>query len=89
MRLGMGAVAAGGTLGMLIPPSNHFILYGVMTETSVSKLFAAGIVPGVLLIIAFVTFNVIVFTLRPDLARDAVAGPKVTWADRWISLRRV
>lgn len=89
MRLGMGAVAAGGTLGMLIPPSNHFILYGVMTETSVSKLFAAGIVPGVLLIIAFVTFNVIIFTLRPDLARDAVAGPKVTWADRWISLRRV
>lgn len=89
MRLGMGAVAAGGTLGMLIPPSNHFILYGVLTETSISKLFAAGLVPGILLIVAFVTFNVIIFRLRPHLAPAEVEGRAVTWADRWISLRRV
>ncbi|MCB1380097.1 MAG: TRAP transporter large permease [Alphaproteobacteria bacterium] len=89
MRLGMGAVAAGGTLGMLIPPSNHFILYGVLTETSISKLFAAGMVPGVLLVVAFVTFNVIVFHMRPDLAPEGETAGKVTWADRWISLRRI
>ncbi len=47
-RLSTGAIAAGGTLGILIPPSTLMVIYGVMTETNIGKLFAAGILPGIL-----------------------------------------
>ena len=43
-----GAIAGGGTLGILIPPSTIMVIYGVMTETNIGKLFAAGILPGIL-----------------------------------------
>src|SRR2546429_5850399 len=46
--LSTGAIAAGGTLGILIPPSTIMVIYGIMTETNIGKLFAAGILPGVL-----------------------------------------
>ena len=49
VRLATGTVAAGGTLGIMIPPSTIFIVYGIMTQQSIGKLFAAGIVPGLLL----------------------------------------
>src|SRR6267378_4969164 len=45
-RLSTGAIAGGGTLGILIPPSTIMVIYGVMTETNIGKLFAAGILPG-------------------------------------------
>ena len=48
MSLATGTVAAGGSLGILIPPSVIFIVYGIMTEQSIGKLFAAGILPGIL-----------------------------------------
>src|SRR6266853_1881104 len=47
-RLSTGAIAGGGTLGILIPPSTIMVIYGVMTETNIGKLFAAGILPGIL-----------------------------------------
>src|SRR5882762_9014078 len=47
-RLSAGSIAAGGTLGILIPPSTIMVIYGVMTETNIGKLFAAGIMPGIL-----------------------------------------
>ncbi len=53
-RLATGCVAAGGTLGILIPPSGNMILYGILTETSIGDLFLAGIVPGVILTAMFV-----------------------------------
>jgi C4-dicarboxylate transporter, DctM subunit len=56
MKLALGSVAAGGTLGILIPPSVNMIVYGSMTETSIGKLFIAGIVPGILLTGAFMLF---------------------------------
>ena len=51
--LATGSVAAGGTLGILIPPSGIFIIYGIMTQQSISKLFIAGIIPGIILIALF------------------------------------
>jgi C4-dicarboxylate transporter, DctM subunit len=56
MKLALGSVAAGGTLGILIPPSVNMIVYGSMTETSIGKLFIAGIIPGILLTGAFMLF---------------------------------
>lgn len=47
-RLSTGSIAAGGTLGILIPPSTLMVIYGVMTETNIGKMFAAGILPGIL-----------------------------------------
>ena len=53
--LSTGVMAAGGTLGIMIPPSVIFVLYGIMTETDIKKLFAAGIIPGVMAVLCAVT----------------------------------
>lgn len=55
-RLATGAIAAGGTLGILIPPSLTFIVYGIVTHTSIARLFLAGVVPGLLLIVLFAVY---------------------------------
>ena len=59
-QFALGAVASAGTLGIIIPPSIPLILYGIMTERDISKLFIAGIGPGVLLTLMFVTYAVVV-----------------------------
>ena len=82
-RLATGALAASGTLGILIPPSVIFIFYGLMTETSIGELFIAGILPGIL---TAVTFSVIVYVrclITPSLGPP---GPGATWAERWRSV---
>ena len=61
----IGSLAAGGTLGILIPPSIPMIIYGVMTETSIGHLYMAGILPGILLALIFAAY---VDRLRDDLA---------------------
>ena len=61
-------MAAGGSLGILIPPSTIFIVYGIMTEQSIGKLFMAGVLPGVLLSILFMLTIYIWVTLRPEIA---------------------
>ncbi len=63
-----GVVAAGGSLGILIPPSVVFILYGIMTEQSIGKLFMAGIVPGIFLTCLFIAAVMIWASLKPELA---------------------
>ncbi|MBN2061405.1 MAG: TRAP transporter large permease subunit [Deltaproteobacteria bacterium] len=67
-RLAAGALASGGTLGILIPPSMGFIFYSIMTEESIGRLFVAGIVPGIVLAIIF--FGIIIYQVKrnPSLA---------------------
>jgi len=62
MHLSLGSIAAGGTLGILIPPSVNMIIYGSLTDTSIGRLFVAGIIPGLLLTAAFMLF-IMVYTL--------------------------
>ena len=81
--LSTGSIAAGGTLGILIPPSTIMVIYGIMTETNIGKLFAAGVLPGILatlllcLAVQYVTW------------RDPKAGPpgeRVSWRARWATV---
>ncbi|MBW1799095.1 MAG: TRAP transporter large permease [Deltaproteobacteria bacterium] len=85
-KLATGCVAAGGTLGVLIPPSLAFILYAVITDQSIATLFIAGIVPGILLIAIFM--GNIYFRARsnPELGPP---GPKTTWKEKIYSLKGV
>ena len=67
VRLATGSIAAGGTIGILIPPSVILVLYGILTETSISELFLAGIVPGILTVIFFMVTISIVTRVNPAL----------------------
>lgn len=67
-RLATGSIAAGGTLGFLIPPSIGFIVYGMLTEQSIGKLLIAGILPGVCLSLAFIAIVVLQVKINPALA---------------------
>jgi tripartite ATP-independent transporter DctM subunit len=66
-RLVLGTIAAGATLGILIPPSINMIIYGAMTNTSVGRLYAAGIIPGILLTVLFMVVVAAVCLWRPSL----------------------
>src|SRR5262249_15179825 len=67
-RLSAGSLAAGGTLGILIPPSIAMIVYGTFTETSVAKLFMAGVLPGMLLTAMFMCYIAVHAYLKPDVS---------------------
>jgi tripartite ATP-independent transporter DctM subunit len=84
--LSTGTVAAGGSLGILIPPSVIFIIYGILTEQSIGKLFVAGVVPGILLSALFGLTIYIWVRLRPEIAPR---GPKITFKEKLISLSGV
>lgn len=74
-RLATGAIAAGGTIGILIPPSVLMVLYGLLTETSISKLFLAGILPGILTVIVFMAVISAVTRIRPEYGPRAERAP--------------
>jgi C4-dicarboxylate transporter, DctM subunit len=84
--LAAGSIAAGGTLGILIPPSVIMVIYGIMTETSIGKLFAAGIIPGFLATV-LLCFAVVWITWR-DLEAGPPAEPH-TWSERLEALKHV
>jgi tripartite ATP-independent transporter DctM subunit len=84
MKLATGSVAAGGTVGILIPPSMGFILYGILTEVSIGKLFMAGIIPGILEVLFYVGTVFILCQLNPRLGP---AGPKTSFNEKIISLK--
>ena len=79
-----GSIAAGGTLGILIPPSINLIVYGVLTNTSIPQLFMAGIVPGITLMIIFMFFILIACAIWPQLGSKS---RQYTWKYRIASLR--
>lgn len=81
-----GVIAAGGTLGIMIPPSVIFALYGILTEQDIGKLFVSGILPGLLAIALYMIVIQAVGWLRPDLLPR---GPKANWQERLASLRDV
>ncbi|MCP3888880.1 MAG: TRAP transporter large permease [Desulfobulbaceae bacterium] len=78
------SIAAGGTLGILIPPSINLIVYGFLTNTSIPKLFVAGIIPGLLLTIIFMAIIFIICSTKPGIDSDSV---KVTMKERIASLK--
>ena len=82
-RLSTGCVAAGGTLGILIPPSIGFILYGILTEESIGKLFMAGFLPGILLAGLFIAAISIQCGLKPEMGPK---GDRTSWRMRFRSL---
>jgi C4-dicarboxylate transporter, DctM subunit len=79
MGLATGTVAAAGSLGILIPPSVIFIVYGILTQQSIGKLFAAGILPGILLSILFLLTIYLRVLKNPDLAPP---GPKTSLREK-------
>jgi len=81
-RLATGTVAAAATLGILIPPSTILIVYGILTEESIGKLFIAGVLPGMLLSLAFVATVVLLCHRNPILGPP---GVPVSWKQRFVA----
>ena len=84
--LATGVMAAGGTLGIMIPPSTIMVIYGIITETNIGKLFAAGVIPGILT--ALLMMGAIVYMTSKD-PEHAPAGKRSTWPERWAALRGI
>jgi C4-dicarboxylate transporter, DctM subunit len=84
--LSTGVIAAGGTLGIMIPPSTIMVIYGIVTETNIGKLFAAGVVPGILIALLLMVAVVFVTSRDPE---HAPAGERSTWPQRWAALRGI
>lgn len=85
-QLASGTIAAGGTLGILIPPSTVLVIYGIMTETSIGRLFAAGLLPGIF--IAFLLCLAVMWSSWRDPAA-APAGRRSSWAERLTAARSI
>jgi C4-dicarboxylate transporter, DctM subunit len=84
--LSTGVIAAGGTLGIMIPPSTIMVIYGIVTETHIGKLFAAGVIPG-LLCAGLLMAGVVWITWRDPQAGPA--GERSTWRERLVALRDI
>lgn len=84
--LSTGSVAAGGTLGILIPPSIIMVIYASMTETSIGKLFIAGLIPGLLGVLLYTAAIAVVTAINP---KAGPAGPRLPWPERFQALRKV
>jgi C4-dicarboxylate transporter, DctM subunit len=82
-RLSTAVIATGGTLGILIPPSNMFIIYGIMTETSIAQLFIAGILPGLMLSAMYCTLILIMCLRNPQLGPP---GERFSWKEKIVSI---
>jgi C4-dicarboxylate transporter DctM subunit len=77
--LATGALAAGGTLGIMIPPSVPLVIYAILTQESIGKLFMAAIVPGLIAMVGYMAVIKLLVVWKPALGP---AGPRIGWADR-------
>ncbi|MXO70818.1 TRAP transporter large permease [Alteraurantiacibacter buctensis] len=84
--LSTGTIAAGGTLGQMIPPSGALIVFGIIAETSIGDLFTAAIIPGITQALFYAAVVFVLVRLRPDIAP---AGERAPWAERLRALGRV
>jgi len=84
--LATGTVAAGGTLGQMIPPSGALIVYGIIAETSIGKLFTAAIIPGLSQALFYCVVIWLVVRWQPGLAP---ASERSGWSERWAAVRRI
>ena len=82
--LSTGTLAAGGTLGILIPPSVPLVVYGILTEQSIGKLFAAAMVPGLLAMLGYMVVVAVICRWRPDSSGPATVA--TAWPRRWRAL---
>lgn len=85
-NLFLGSIAAGGTLGILIPPSINMVLYGAMSETAVSDLYLAALIPGILLALMFSVYIYVRCVINPALAP---ATTRADWSRRWSALKHL
>ncbi len=84
--LATGALAAGGTLGIMIPPSVPLVIYAILTQESIGKLFVAAVLPGIIAMLGYMLVVKIVVTWKPEAGP---AGPRIAWPERLRSLLRV
>ena len=84
--LAAGTVAAGGTMGILIPPSAALIIYGILTEEDIAALFMAGIIPGIITVFAYICVVIIVTKIWPH---TGPRGERTAWKLRWIALYKI
>ncbi|NDY91685.1 TRAP transporter large permease [Ideonella livida] len=82
-RLATATLASGGTLGILIPPSVPLVVYAILTEQNIAKLFAAAMVPGLLAMLGYIAVIAVVCRLQPELASPSAPTP---WPQRWQAL---
>jgi tripartite ATP-independent transporter DctM subunit len=81
-----GVIAAGGTLGVMIPPSTVLAIYGIITEQDIGKLFIAGVAPGILAILMYMATIVVIGRVQPGYLP---AGKPASWRERWEATRGV
>ena len=81
-----GVIAAGGTLGIMIPPSTVLAIYGIITEQDIGKLFVAGVIPGILAVFMYAATVTVIGYMRPGFLP---AGPRATWPERIESVKGV
>jgi len=85
-KLSLGSIACAGTLAFMIPPSMSFIIYGILTETSIARLYMAGFIPGILLAVFFITVIFIITGLNPAAGPP---GPKTSWKEKAIATKGI
>lgn len=85
-KLATGCLAAGGTIGIMIPPSTIFLLYGILTEQSIAKLFAAGFIPGIIQAITYFIVIAILCKIDPSIGPP---GPSFTMKEKVVALKGI
>ncbi|MEL7568258.1 MAG: TRAP transporter large permease subunit [Dehalobacterium sp.] len=88
-KLAIGCIAAGGTLGVLIPPSVLMVIYGLFASESIGKLFAGGVMAGMVMSALFCAYIIVASYVKKDLAPSIPKDERPTWKERFISLKGI